>query len=251
MSNNHSIQILRGTRAQVYDNNSTKLNKGQPLYITGTDANYLVIGSSDDSDLTQLPIIVREVHGYSADNSSLARSVTSGTNDWHFGHDGSSSVEVAVNGFALNLKSTKNVNITSSTNVVIKDGNGDNGKITLTKDGSIEIKRSNSTITLTATDITENASNGSYTAKGGTSSLAIAKNGNITATVASTAIATVKSDGIDLNDSTDSGRKFIGTASAADQVWVDNGSGTTTKHSVVVTNALPASPASNTIYFIY
>ena len=261
MSNNHSIKILRGTRANIAGatsaNSANVLEPGQLLY-NFTD-NYLTVGGSVDgssnSTVTKLPIIVREVKGYSADNSAIV-TTTDENSSWHFGHDGTSAVEVSVKGFALNLKSTSNVNVTSGANVVIKGGNGDNGKITITKDGSIEVKRASNATTYTSielgtTNITAKANNGSFTAYGGKSSLSIANSGNITANVNNTLIATIKTGGIDLDDATDSGRKFIGTSTASDYVWVKTSGGTTVKHSFEVTNALPSSPSSNTIYFIY
>lgn len=129
MSNNHSIQILRGTRQAIYDNRTVDLLAGQPLY--NTDDNYLTIGcdkTNDNGDKTNktigdLPIVVREVHGYSADNNGLAASVTPGTNDWKFGgvtDNGTDKVVLDVNGLPLEISvdENKTVKITQGGNVI-------------------------------------------------------------------------------------------------------------------------------------
>lgn len=66
MANNKSIQILRGTSANIVAaNSSTTLLAGQPLY--NTDKNYLTIGATDGDALTKKPIAARELVGYLSD----------------------------------------------------------------------------------------------------------------------------------------------------------------------------------------
>ena len=68
-NNNQALQILRGTRAGIIENKSVKLLPGQPIY-NETD-NYLTVGSlSGDKTIDAMPIAVRELKGYFADNLS-------------------------------------------------------------------------------------------------------------------------------------------------------------------------------------
>ena len=68
MANNKSIQILRGTSANIVAaNSSTTLLAGQPLY--NTDKNYLTIGAADGDKLVKKPVACREVTWYLSDHS--------------------------------------------------------------------------------------------------------------------------------------------------------------------------------------
>lgn len=64
MAGNNSIQILRGTSANIIASDQTLL-AGQMLY--NTDKNYLTVGSTDGDALTKKPIAARELVGYLSD----------------------------------------------------------------------------------------------------------------------------------------------------------------------------------------
>ena len=70
MANNNSIQVLRGTNANIVSSEEGLL-PGQPLY--NIDKNYLTIGSGttgiDKAPLTSKPIAVRELVGYVGDQN--------------------------------------------------------------------------------------------------------------------------------------------------------------------------------------
>lgn len=131
MSNNHSIKILRGTRITVNKDNfadeEDKLYAGQPIYLT--DLNYLAIGTGNDSKVNKLPIIVREVHGYAADNSAIAS--TQGSSEWRFYASSSTQADIAVTDMDLSISTSGN-----SKNLLLKSLGGNisvqsNGTLTL------------------------------------------------------------------------------------------------------------------------
>lgn len=104
MSNNQSIQILRGTRQAIYDNRTVDLLAGQPLY--NTDDNYLTIGDGSKK-IGDLPIVVREVRGYFGDRNGITEMTPAGS--WYFGQGSSStgfgSTGLYANNTSLEIKS--------------------------------------------------------------------------------------------------------------------------------------------------
>lgn len=104
MSNNQSIQILRGTRQAIYDNRTVDLLTGQPLY--NTDDNYLTIGDGHKT-IGDLPIVVREVRGYFGDRNGITNTQSAGS--WYFGQGSSStgfgSTGLYANNTSLEIKS--------------------------------------------------------------------------------------------------------------------------------------------------
>ena len=74
MAGNNSIQILRGTSANIVASDQTLL-AGQMLY--NTDKNYLTIGSNDGDSLTGMPIAARELVAYG--NNTEVSSITGNT----------------------------------------------------------------------------------------------------------------------------------------------------------------------------
>ena len=131
MTNNKSIQILRGTSANIVAaNTTTNLSAGQPLY--NTDKNYLTIGTEDGDSLTKKPIACREVVWYSGDtetigsttqrigslqynsaggNIDLTGSTSTGINIW-------SSSDVGVRGSAITVGTTAYSVLSASTSQV-------------------------------------------------------------------------------------------------------------------------------------
>ena len=73
---NQTIQILRGTSANIvkHANAGESLLDGQLLY--NTDKNYLTVGGGGNNSLTKHPISCRELVGYTADGSSITASKT-------------------------------------------------------------------------------------------------------------------------------------------------------------------------------
>lgn len=73
---NKRIRFLRGASDNIAKETTKTLAPGQPLY--NIDKNYLTIGSLDrygqEQPLSQLPITVRELHGFYADNDSITKS---------------------------------------------------------------------------------------------------------------------------------------------------------------------------------
>lgn len=70
MSGNSTIQVLRGSQEEILESTST-LFEGQPLY--NETRNYLSIGTSDSNSPKKLPITVREMDGYFAENRGLTK----------------------------------------------------------------------------------------------------------------------------------------------------------------------------------
>ena len=242
MSNNHSIKILRGTRANIAaatsTNNANVLEPGQLLY-NSTD-NYLTVGGSadgsSDSTVTKLPIIVREVHGYSADNSAIARSVANGTDDWKFGY-GANNVVLDVNGLPLEIStdSTEDLTITGAGCTIKLDYNSNSPQITIKSNtgSGVTIEGNN----VTATNFKGKADSADKWAN----------NRNFTI---------VSSDGsgagsaVPVNGSSNVELKLPSTITAditgsATQIKSGN-----TSYSIVVTNST-AGTATDTIYFVY
>ena len=125
MSNNQSIQILRGTRQAIYDNRTVDLLAGQPLY--NTDDNYLTIGcekTNGNGDKTNktigdLPIVVREIKGYAVDNNNTIAASTIGSGRWHIGPTSTSDtadVEFNVSKLGLNIGAYGGGDLTIETN---------------------------------------------------------------------------------------------------------------------------------------
>ena len=73
MAGNNSIQILRGTSANITASDETLL-AGQMLY--NTDKNYLTVGSNDGDALNKMPVVARELLAYDGDTSQITACTT-------------------------------------------------------------------------------------------------------------------------------------------------------------------------------
>lgn len=202
MSNNQSIKILRGSRDSIASN-ASKLKKGQPLF--NTDDGYLTVGTADDSNLNQQPIVVREVKGYKADNNGIVTSSTKSNTpgEWHVGPD-SNGFEIKVDGVPLTISDSNNLTIKTINN------GADVAKIEITNDpssGAITVTRGNNTkVTITNGEISiqsNSTSDGQVilnssgtTVKSGNSGVTIIRNGNTEISNANNTIATITSNGM-------------------------------------------------------
>lgn len=105
MANKKSIQILRGTTANIVASDETLL-PGQPLY--NTDKNYLTIGSTDGDVLTKKPIAAMELVGYVNDRGT---SVTTDLNRAFRIGEEVHEVGPSITTYHLNINSNMNVSI--------------------------------------------------------------------------------------------------------------------------------------------
>lgn len=121
MANNKSIQILRGTSANIVAaNSSTTLLAGQPLY--NTDKNYLTIGAADGDKLVKKPVACREVTWYLSDHSD---DIVAGTTKVGMLEYNDATSRITLNGITVPVEiyssSTLNMRADTSINVWATD----------------------------------------------------------------------------------------------------------------------------------
>ena len=114
MANNKSIQILRGTNANIVASDETLL-PGQPLY--NLTKGYLTIGGGgangdESTPLTSKPIVVRELVGYSGDTDD---EITANT---------AIQYKIGANGTVLEMSSNCPVSMAFNGPVIMSGANG-------------------------------------------------------------------------------------------------------------------------------
>lgn len=72
MSNNKSIQVIRGTSQNIVKNANAGVSLLDDQLLYNLDENYLTVGGGANSNsLTKEPITCRELIGYADDDSSI------------------------------------------------------------------------------------------------------------------------------------------------------------------------------------
>lgn len=110
MANNNSIHILRGS-----PNSDEKLYDGQPFY--NIDKNYLTIGTDTNNTTNSSPITVRELIGYTSDDSYISNSKQ---NEFSIKHTDNSLNMNSPDSISLRIANNSKIDVKSN-NVSIND----------------------------------------------------------------------------------------------------------------------------------